>query len=235
MNMSIVDLEYLEMKRLALAGMALTAAAAATAPALAADLPQAPAPAYDAVPAPQQSIDWNGLYIGGNLGWAFGQFDNKAGSATDLGVDANGISGGLYSGYNFQVTPNVVVGAEADFTLTDLEKSRSNGGISLTSKSDWNSNIRGRVGYAFDRYMVYGAGGLAIADLEVSGNGDSDSKTALGWSLGAGGEALITNNLTARLDYTYQDFGEEDFNLNGTGVSSEFNNSQVRMGIGYKF
>lgn len=223
------------MKRLALAGMALTAAAAATAPALAADLPQAPAPAYDAVPAPQQSIDWSGLYIGGNLGWAFGHFDNKAGATTDLGVNANGIGGGLYSGYNFQVTPNVVVGAEADFTLTDLEKSRSSGGVTLTSKSDWNSNIRGRVGYAFDRYMVYGAGGLAIADLEVSGNGDSDAKTALGWSLGAGGEALITNNVTARLDYTYQDFGEKDFNLNGTGVSSEFNNSQVRMGIGYKF
>jgi outer membrane immunogenic protein len=233
--MSKVDLEYLEMKRLALAGMALTAAAAATAPALAADLPQAPAPAYDAVPAPQQSIDWTGLYVGGNLGWAFGQFDNKAGNTTDLGVNANGIGGGLYTGYNYQVTPNVVVGAEADFSLTDLEKSRSNGGVTLTSKSDWNSNIRGRVGLAFDRYLVYGAGGLAIADLEVSGNNDTDAKTALGWSLGAGGEAAITNNVTARLDYTYQDFGEQDFNLNGTGVSSEFSNSQVRMGIGYKF
>ncbi|MHA7777063.1 outer membrane protein [Roseibium sp. M-1] len=223
------------MKRLAFAGIALTAAAAATAPALAADLPQAPAPAYDAVPAPQQSIDWTGLYVGGNLGWAFGQFDNKAGNTTDLGIDTNGIGGGLYTGYNYQVTPNVVVGAEADFSLTDLEKSRSNGGVTLTSKSDWNSNIRGRVGYAFDRYLVYGAGGLAIADLEVSGNNDTDSKTALGWSLGAGGEAAITNNVTARLDYTYQDFGEQDFNLNGTGVSSDFNNSQIRMGLGYKF
>ena len=124
------------MKRLALAGVALTSAAAGTAPALAADLPQAPAPAYDAVPAPQQSIDWNGLYVGGNLGWAFGHFDNKAGSAAGLGTSADGIAGGLYTGYNFQVTPNVVVGAEADFSLTDLEKSRSNGGITLTSKSD---------------------------------------------------------------------------------------------------
>ena len=223
------------MKRLALAGMALTAATVASAPVLAAELPQSPAPAYEAVPAPQQSIDWTGLYVGGNLGWAFGQFDNKAGNNTGLGVDANGIAGGLYTGYNFQVTPNIVVGAEADFSLTDLEKSKSNGGLTLRSKSDWNSNFRGRVGYAFDRYMVYGAGGLAIADLEVSGNGDTDSKTALGWTLGAGGEAAITNNISAKLEYVYQDFGEQDFNLNGTGVSSDFNNSQVRMGIGYKF
>jgi outer membrane immunogenic protein len=222
------------MKRLALAGMALTAASAVTAPVLAADLPQSPAPAYEAVPAPQQSIDWTGLYVGGNLGWAFGNFDNQAGG-TGLGTSANGVGGGLYTGYNYQVSPNVVVGAEADFSLTDLEENRTNGGINLRSKSDWNSNIRGRVGYSFDRYLVYGAGGLAIADLELSGNGDKDSKTALGWTLGAGGEAAITDKVSARLDYTYQDFGSQDFNLNGTGVSSEFNNSQVRMGLGYKF
>jgi len=222
------------MKRLALAGMALSAAAAATAPVLAADLPQAPAPAYEAVPAPQQTIDWSGIYVGGSLGWNFGQFDNQSGS-TRLGTSANGVGGGLYTGYNFQVTPNVVVGAEADFSLTDLEESRSNGGINLESKSNWNSNIRARVGYSFDRYLVYGAGGLALADLEVSANGASDSTTALGWTVGAGGEAAITNNISARLEYVYQDFGSQDFNLNGTGVSSEFNNSQIRMGLGYKF
>ncbi|WP_269580654.1 outer membrane protein [Roseibium sp. Sym1] len=222
------------MKRLALAGMALTAASAATAPVLAADLPQSPAPAYEAVPAPQQSIDWTGIYVGGNLGWNFGHFDNQSGG-TSLSTSANGFGGGLYTGYNFQVTPNVVVGAEADFSLTDLQESRTNGGINVESKSDWNSNIRARVGYSFDRYLVYGAGGLALADLELSGNGDSDSKTALGWTAGAGGEAAITDNLSARLEYVYQDFGSQDFNLNGTGVSSEFNNSQIRMGLGYKF
>jgi len=222
------------MKRLALAGMALTAASAAAAPALAADLPQAPAPAYEAVPAPQQTIDWSGIYLGGNLGWSFGNFDNQSGS-TSLSTNANGVSGGLYTGYNYQVTPNVVLGAEADFSLTDLEESRSNGGLNVKSKSDWNSNIRARIGYSFDRYLVYGAGGLALADLEVSGAGDSDSKTALGWTVGAGGEAAITNNVSARLEYVYQDFGSQDFNLNGTGISSEFNNSQVRLGLGYKF
>ncbi|WP_422377646.1 outer membrane protein [Roseibium sp.] len=222
------------MKRLALAGMAMTAASAAAAPVLAADLPQAPAPAYEAVPAPQQTIDWSGIYLGGNLGWAFGNFDNKSGS-TGLGTNANGVGGGLYTGYNFQVTPNVVIGAEADFSLTDLEESRTNGGLNVKSKSDWNSNIRARVGYSFDRYLVYGAGGLALADLEVSAAGDKDSKTALGWTVGAGGEAAITNNISARLEYVYQDFGSQDFNLNGTGVSSEFNNSQVRLGLGYKF
>eukprot|EP00903_Cladosiphon_okamuranus_P002076 g2074.t1 len=222
------------MKRLALAGMALTAASAATAPVFAADLPQSPAPAYEAVPAPQQSIDWSGIYLGGTLGWNFGHFDNNSGG-TSLSTSANGVGGGLYTGYNFQVTPNVVVGAEADFSLTDLKESRSNGGLNLEAKSNWNSNIRARVGYSFDRYLVYGAGGLALADLEVSAAGDNDSKTALGWTLGAGGEAALTNNITARLEYVYQDFGSQDFNLNGTGVSSDFSNSQVRLGLGYKF
>ncbi|TYC55763.1 porin family protein [Rhodobacterales bacterium] len=222
------------MKRLALAGLALTAATAGSAPVWAADLPQAPAPAYEAVPATQQTIDWTGIYVGGNLGWEFGNFDNRAGG-TNLDTDANGVAGGLYGGYNFQVTPNIVVGAEADFTLSDLEDTKSVGGTTLTSKSDWNSNFRARVGYSFDRYLIYGAGGLALADLEVEGNGDSDSKTALGWTLGVGGEAAITNNVTAKLEYVYQDFGEEDFNLNGQGVSSDFSDQQVRVGLGYKF
>lgn len=223
------------MKRLALAGLAMTTATAGTVPALAADLPQAPAPVYEVVPTTQQSIDWTGLYVGGNLGWAFGNFDNKTNGSASLSTDANGVTGGLYTGYNFQVTPNVVLGAEADFSLSDLTQTRTNGGLSLESKSDWNSNIRARIGYSFDRYLVYGAGGLALADLEVSANGDRDSKTALGWTVGAGGEAAITNNLSARLEYVYQDFGSQDFNLNGTGVSSDFSNSQIRFGLGYKF
>ncbi|MDN3720288.1 porin family protein [Roseibium salinum] len=160
---------------------------------------------------------------------------NRSGGISDLDVSTNGVTGGLYTGYNYQITPNVVVGAEADFSLTDLEDSTTSGGLTVQSKSDWNSNIRARLGYTFDRYMIYGAGGLALADVEVNGNGDSDSKTALGWTLGAGGEAAITNNVSAKLEYVYQDFGEEDFNLNGTAVSSNFSNSQVRFGLGYKF
>lgn len=221
------------MNRLALAGFALTASAAG---ALAADLPQspAPAPAYDAVPAGQQSIDWTGFYIGTQLGWAFGNFDNSTGGAS-RGFNDNGVAGGAYAGYNFQVTPNVVVGLESDFSLTDLEKSGTVNGLSLKSSSDWNANFRGRLGYAFDRYMIYGAGGLAIADLQATANGVSDSKTALGWTLGAGAEAAITQNVVARFDYSYQDFGDQDFNLGGTGVSTEFNDHQVRAGIAYKF
>ncbi len=223
------------MKRFALAGLTLASASTLALPAMAADLPVAPAPAYEAVPATAQTIDWTGIYLGGNLGWAFGSFDNRAGNITGLDADTNGVAGGLYTGYNFQVTPNVVVGAEADFSLTDLEKSKTSGGLALKSKSDWNSNIRARIGYSFDRYLVYGAGGLALADLEVSGNGDKDSKTALGWTLGVGGEAAVTDRISAKLEYVYQDFGEKDFNLNGTGVSSDFNSSQVRLGIGYRF
>lgn len=224
------------MNRLALAGFALTAGAAGAMPALAADLPQAPAPApaYEAAPAGQHSIDWTGIYVGGQLGWAFGNFDNSTGGVSNDFSD-NGVGGGVYAGYNFQVTPNVVVGLETDFNLTDLEKTGTVGGLSLKSSSDWNANFRGRLGYAFDRYLIYGAGGLALADLEASANGFKDSKTALGWTLGAGAEAAITQNIVARFDYTYQDFGDQNFNLGGTGVNSDFNNHQVRAGVAYKF
>lgn len=227
----IVRIWSISMKRLALAGFALTAAAGT---ALAADMPQAPTLVFEETIEVQQYVDWTGLYVGGQLGWAFSNFNNQT-IGGNINPYDSGISGGVYGGYNMQVTPNVVVGLEGDFSLTDIQRTGRNGTATLNSSSDWNANVRGRLGYAFDRYMVYGAGGLAVADLELKSSGLSQSTTAVGWTLGAGAEALVTDNISARFEYAYQDFGDQDFNPGGTRVTSNLDNQQVRFGLGYKF
>ncbi|MTH98140.1 outer membrane protein [Roseibium sp. RKSG952] len=225
------------MKRFAFAGLAAATLAGANAPALAADLalPAEPVEVYEAPVEPARGFDWTGFYVGGNLGWGWGNFDNYASGSGDFDRFANGVQGGGHAGYNLQITPNIVTGLEGDFQFTDMNSTKNLNGVSVKSSSDWNSSLRGRVGYAFDRFMVYGAGGLAIADLKVKADGDEGSTTALGWTLGAGVEGAVTQNITARMEYGYQDLGSESFTLNGNRYSSDLDSNLVRFGLSYKF
>lgn len=92
---------------------------------------------------------------------------------------SNGFAGGGQVGYNYQVTPGsgLVVGVEADIDYVGLKRSKhwtknftnvfTNG--TLVQRADLNARdgldflgtVRGRVGFAFDRVLVYGTGGLA--------------------------------------------------------------------------
>ncbi|WP_153768089.1 outer membrane protein [Labrenzia sp. CE80] len=221
------------MKRLAFAGLTAAAFAGLATPVLAADLPQPvdPAPAFYDDQVPAARFDWGGAYVGGNLGWGWGNFDNR--NAPD--TDGDGIQGGIHAGYNHIISPNVLIGAEADFQFSDLEDTATAGGVTAETGSSWNSSIRGRLGYTFDRFLVYGTGGLAIADLDFKANGAKDSTTAVGWTAGAGVEGAVTQNVTARLEYIHQDFGSESFTVGGDSYKSDLDNNLVRFGLSYKF
>lgn len=221
------------MMRFPIAGLTGIMAAAFVAPVMAADLPVAagvePVP-YEA-PVPPGRFDWSGAYVGGNLGWGWGNFDNSNGPDTE----GDGVQGGFHAGYNYLIAPDIVLGAEADFQFSDLDDTAIAGGTTVTTSSDWNSSIRGRLGYAFDRFMIYGTGGLAIADVNFNANGAKDSTTAVGWTAGAGVEGALTNHVTARLEYVHQDFGSESFTLGGTRYSTDLDENIVRFGLSYKF
>jgi outer membrane immunogenic protein len=106
--------------------------------------------------------------------------------------NGDGFVGGGQVGYNFQFG-NVVVGIEADAQYADFGKNRNgalsggtdtvtpgvnvaagspnvtyfNTGLFSRNSADWFGTVRGRLGYAWDRVLVYGTGGLAFTD---SGN-----------------------------------------------------------------
>lgn len=225
------------MKRLAYAGITAAALVGICGPVLAADLPQPadPAPVYDDNQVPAARFDWGGAYVGGNIGWGWGTFSNSSTPTGNFGNEGNGIQGGVHAGYNYLLTPNIVAGLEADFQLSDIDDTSIRNGVSVKSSSDWNSSLRGRLGFAFDRFLVYGTGGVAIADLNINANGAKDNATAVGWTAGAGVEGAVTQNITARLEYVHQDFGQESFTLGGDRYRSDLDNNLVRFGLSYKF
>lgn len=180
------------------------------------------------IPVAVPSFTWTGGYVGvqGGYDWFDASNRGRANSKPD------GFTIGGFAGFNYQFEGSpVVVGAEADINYSDA----SGGSRRFRSDMDWTGAIRMRVGYAFDRFLVYGAGGLALADHEVRGRPGSDDTTAVGWTIGGGVEAAITDNVTARVEYRYSDFGTDTFSVANTRVKSDVTDNRVLLGLGYKF
>lgn len=239
------------MKRMLFAGV--LSLFAATPAAWAADLPAAPPPQAPAayVPVVPPVYNWSGIYVGINGGYAFGNSNwNSAPPFTpgtgDFNVNGELVGGTL--GINFQSGP-VVYGLEADGDWTDIKGSTSSGvcaGLTCQTSNEWLSTFRGRVGYAFDRVLVYGTAGGAVGDvkamLTVPGFSVSTDSTEFGWTAGGGVEFALTENVTAKAEYLFVDLSNGALNCSaaacgGAAVSVpvQFDASIVRAGLNFKF
>jgi outer membrane immunogenic protein len=156
-------------------------------PALAADLGKPPV--YKAPPlAPVFS--WTGWYIGGNIGYGWGESTSPGISVTDVGtglasylgvgnvfpsLTPKGVIGGGQLGYDWQVNPNFVLGLVADFQGADITASGTNlvtppglvtSSQSLSEKLDFLGTGRVRVGWAANNWLFYGSGGVAYGSVK---------------------------------------------------------------------
>jgi outer membrane immunogenic protein len=218
------------MKRLLLASAAVVTIAA---PAVAADLPPVAvkAPAYAPV------YNWTGFYIGANLGGGFstasdsGSLLNATGATvlgpTGTSTTLSGVIGGGQFGYNLQ-TGNMVFGLEADFDgsgETGSSNFASAVGTTTTShRENWLSTVRGRLGWAADRWLFYVTGGVAIENLghntTFAPTGGAtvpvigETVTRAGYTVGGGVETALWGNWTAGVEYLYIDTG--NFTTSGT-------------------
>jgi outer membrane immunogenic protein len=183
------------------------------------EIPQAPAAEYSE---PVASGNWAGAYAGGTASWQRGEFNN--------GTKANGLGGGVYGGYNMQ-NGQLVYGGEADVNYSGIDSTRNG----LTGQQGVNGSVRGRVGIDLNPVLLYGTAGVAAGNVEMKNAAGSQDRTLLGWTAGAGAEAFVTNNVTARVEYRYTDYTGKNYNLGGTRVKSGLEDHSVRVGLGVKF
>lgn len=236
-------------------------------PASAADViyqePAAPAPVSIQEPA----YGWSGLYVGGQLGASFGSADggftfdaDNDGLDDDIDIfeDENaGFAGGVHVGYDQQFG-NFVIGGIADISYIDADVNRgfefAGDSYEINQEIDFFATARLRAGYAFDRFLVYGTGGLAFASTDTSFVGpdiagltyDTDSNESdVGYTVGAGAEYLLTDRLSLGLEYLYTDLGSNDLSFEGvdssdvtinTGdSSSDFDFHTIWAKVSYRF
>jgi outer membrane immunogenic protein len=208
-------------------------------------------------PALVAAYDWSGFYIGADVGYGWATSRGTAGAADGsfpipYSYEPRGVIGGGYLGGNYQIK-NVVLGIEADWQAADL----NGGGNFLLGASTYHfqtkirdyGSVRGRLGLAMDRWMVFGTAGVAwgswdtsYAFLGVNPFFTNRVNEHAGWTAGGGVEYAFTNNWLARAEYRHTDLGSSAF-VAGSGTVkpnlSEVGNrvmiNDVRVGIAYKF
>ena len=87
--------------------------------------------------------------------------------------------------------------------------------------------VRGHLGYTFDRAMIYGTAGWTATRGFVDVPGNDKKETLNGWTVGAGLDYAITNNIFGRAEYRYNDYGSADFG----GVKMDVQQNQVTIGV----
>lgn len=227
------------MKNVVLAGLVLGLSAV---PTLAADVVE-DIPAVEA-PAP---FVWTGFYIGAQLGGGWSRVDQPYGNIggpiifSQDNSDGSGVVGGVHVGYNHQVGA-FVLGAEADIDATGIDGDDGGSGGDINGfEVDWMGSVRARAGYAMDRTLIYATGGYAFmrgtAYVADPGEEEEVDGTFHGWTVGAGVEHAFTDNITARLEYRYTDFGAKELTFDNNGYVEDIDPSfhTVKVGISYKF
>ena len=245
--------------------------------AFAADLP-----AYTKAPVTPEALNWTGFYIGGFVGGAFADGDTRATEPTTSGGlrynggnlvtsygSGNSFIGGGTIGYNLQVLgSNYVFGLEGEAGYLHLSGSRQdinafNDGFVLpdsvnsTRIGDAYGVIAARIGYTWDRTLLYAKAGAAFMSSSYSfidpcttggcgGNTLSifNNGTAVTYALGAGIEYAFTNNWSIKGEYLY--LGVRPALLqsgqSGVGIPATFANTAndpgihtVKIGINYRW
>lgn len=217
-----------------------------------------------------------------------------ASNANKVGLKSNNFTGGGQVGYNYQLTPGngLVLGAEADAEYVGLHRKRSlqrtsdpYPGIQSTSdglpanlnysfvdsdryvgesSTDALFTVRGRAGYAFDRFLVYGTGGLALADIRTRGTYTSTETLSVngqvidvetgtmkhfrqtgiqtGYAAGGGIEYALPqfdnagNAVTLRVEYLHYDLGRRTIKIDETLKAKVTNEGNlIRAALNYKF
>ena len=195
------------MRRLTLASAGFLIALAV--PALAAD------PMAD-VPMTAPGFDWTGYYAGLQAGYGWGQSDITATQGAPFSVSPD-LHGGFVGGHvaGLWQFDQAVIGGEAELNYSSIDGSEDAGaGGSLGSDIQWFGSVNAKAGYAMDRLLVYGIGGVAFAGIETSQNAATafaDTRTKTGWTVGAGVDYAMTNNIVVGAQYRYYDFGSEHF------------------------
>lgn len=231
-------------------------------PAFGADLAPMPAPRPAII---DPAFNWTGFYAGLHAGYGWGTTQDVTNAGADLRKLKGGF-GGLQVGYNWQAGP-LVIGTEADVSFGAVANSW--GGTTQfdpyygKDAQTMSGTVRGRIGYAFDRTLIYATGGLAWAENEHGFGCDAtrvaltngcqnkrggqafyvkQSPIDLGYVVGGGIEYAVSRNWSVKAEYLYADYGTNQINMtdpNYPAAKSDRNfqtaTQSARIGFNYRF
>ena len=209
---------------------------------------------------PPSPFTWTGCYAGGQAGGGFGQKDlndtvgivSALTGFTSANLNVSGYMLGGQIGCDYQFAPNWVAGIEGAASGGNIGASTGVAtptlpGDSATFKAttDLLTSVTARVGYAWDRWLLYAKGGAAWAGdrysvFDVLGTYDFEGlETRFGWTAGAGVEWALWQDWSLKLEYDYYGFGTRSVtfidNVSGTigPLDIKQNIQVIKLGVNF--
>ena len=184
------------------------------------------------------AYDWSGLYGGVHGGYLWGDVSVTENGSGQAGGKIDGFVGGPAAGFNMQFD-NLVFGVEGDFGWSEVDGQGTPGEpppvVDFAYDLNWNAHIRARAGFAADNLLFFAAGGLALADLDVTEvNGPAQGTTYTGFTVGGGVDYGFSDNLIGRLEYLHDEFGKESYTDGGDHYTADLNDDIVRAVLVYR-
>jgi outer membrane immunogenic protein len=211
-----------------------------TASALAADLP---ARTYTKAPVVSPGYNWTGFYVGAMGGYGWSENVNVGGFTIGTNDIKGGFAGGTL-GYNWQAAGSpFVFGIEADGAWSDIKFAETDLGVTFEDRIRSFGSVTGRLGYAVDAALFYFKGGYAWANNRLSATDNvvgtffSESRFHSGWTVGGGLEYGFAPNWSAKVEYMFASYDNENYLTAFTpgGVGFGFDVNTVKGGINYRF
>ncbi len=177
-----------------------------------AHLPAA-AQGFDLAPASDAElgeVSWQGAILSPDFGY---ETLDLGGTGSALLEDPEGFRVGGEVGYDWQ-RGTFVFGVVGNASYAWIDGDGRGAGIGqFESEMNYVGTLRGRLGLAFNRFMLYGTGGWAFGDLEVTDNlaAVSDENFLSGYAAGGGLEYVWNSSITLRAEYLHLDYGSETY------------------------
>lgn len=170
---------------------------------------------------PAQAAAADTFYVGVQFGWQqtadhyHGYWQTTPPIEWDLGKHTGeGAAVGVHAGVE-RPLGTLFVGAEADLGVNSAKVDYVINGWNMTARTKAQGSVRARVGFTSGNAQFYATGGVAIADTEHTYRNTApgpaefyrQSRTMIGYTVGAGVGYRLNDRVSARFEYRYSDFG----------------------------
>ena len=182
--------------------------------------------------AAQEAKNFNGPFIGGQIGWQQDRqsLDLSTVPPSTIRAKGDGFAYGGQLGYDLNLGGGVI-GVETSLTgrtgtsrfpTFDLESGRT---INVTARAGWLMTPEG---------LLYARGGYSNARFSIT-NPTGGAENRDGYTVGAGYEQMLGKNVSARIEYNYSDYGNDTLPGIGGGASLNYHRHAVMTGVNFRF
>lgn len=191
--------------------------------------------AVAAVTAPvaaQEATKFDGPFVGVQLGW---QQDRRSATSSTVPPSTTRVTGdGLVYGGQVGYDANIggaVLGLEGSIT----GRSGNNGSATLDFETGRTINVTARAGLLVSpESLLYARGGFSNARFSFT-NPAGNSENRNGYTLGAGYERSLADNISARIEYAYSDYGSDTLPGIGGPVDVNYRRHGITAGFNLRF